>query len=290
MRTLLLLACMSLSAVLSAAELPAWQATEHRDAAHLGQVWDTRAQRWLDADQLVSELAGSERVVVGEKHDNLDHHRLQLWLLQQLDEQRPQAALLMEMLQPEQQAAVNALQHQPLPEADVLQMQLDWQEGWDWSLYGSLVLWGLQEPQRLLAANLGMQQMMRRYQRPPPISARYSSAARATLEQTLLDSHCGKLDPHHLPAMLAIQQGRDEQMARALAEAPAPALLLAGSYHARRDLGMPLHWRPQWSEAPIVVLLREAGQGEFPGPEQADFVWLTPALPEKDYCAGWGAS
>ncbi|WP_353389523.1 ChaN family lipoprotein [Halopseudomonas sabulinigri] len=288
MRTLiLLLAGMSLSVALSAAELPGWQATEHLDAAHLGEVWSTRGQRWIDADQLVAELAGSDRVVVGEKHDNPDHHHLQLWLLQQLQARRPQAALLMEMLQPGQQAAVTALQHRELPASAALPAQLDWQDGWDWSLYGPLVRWGLQVPQQLLAANLSAEQMMHRYRRPPPISSRYSAAARAQLEQTLLDSHCGMLDAQRVPAMLAIQQGRDEQMARALAEAPAPALLLAGGYHARRDLGVPLHWQSQWGTAPAVVLLWEAGAGELPGYAQADYVWLTPALPEQDYCAGW---
>jgi len=289
MKTLsLLLAGLLLSMTLRAAELPAWQTTEQLAAPHLGQAWDTRAQRWLSADQLVAELAGSARVVVGEKHDNADHHRLQLWLLQQLQARRPQAALLMEMLQPGQQVAVDGLQHRDLPAPAALQAQLDWQPGWDWSLYGPLVRWGLQVPERLLAANLGMEQMLHRYKRPPPLSPRYSVAARATLEQTLLDSHCGKLDAKRLPAMLAIQQGRDEQMARVLAEAPTPALLLAGGYHARRDLGMPLHWQPQWGVTPTVVLLWEAGAGELPGRAQADYVWLTPALPEQDYCAGWG--
>ncbi len=289
MRTLLLLfGSLSLSMTLSAGELPAWQATEQLDAPHLGQAWDTQAQRWIGADQLVSELAGRARVVVGEKHDNPDHHRLQLWLLQELQARRPQAALLMEMLQPGQQAAVDTLQQRDLPASARLQTQLDWQDGWDWALYGPLVRWGLQVPRRLLAANLGVEQMMHRYRRPPPISSRYSAASRHVLEQTLLASHCGKLDAERLPAMLAIQQGRDEQMARVLGEASTPALLLAGDYHARRDLGVPVHWQQRWGQSPTVVLLREVGQRELPGLEQADYVWLTPALPEQDYCAGWG--
>tara|TARA_R110000764_G_scaffold8776_2_gene28955 strand:- start:14116 stop:14988 length:873 start_codon:yes stop_codon:yes gene_type:complete len=288
MRTLLLVLLVCASFSLKAEQLPAWRATKGLDAPHLGQVWDTHAQRWLPADQLVTALARSAHVVVGEKHDNPDHHQLQLWLLEQLQERRPQAALIMEMLEPSQQAAVNALQGQPLPDSSLLQEQLNWQLGWDWSLYSPLVSWGLQVPQRLLAGNLGQQQMLHRYRKPPPVSARYSAAARAELEQTLLDSHCGKLGAERMPSMLAIQQGRDEQMARALAEAPTPALLLAGAFHARRDLGMPLHWQQQWGEAPTVVLLLEAGQGQLPGTEQADFVWLTPALPEQDYCAQWG--
>jgi len=282
----LLALCLSASA--GAAELPEWQASEHRNDAHIGQVWDTAAQQWLSADQLVQSLAGSAHVLVGEKHDNPDHHQLQLWLLQQLQLVRPQGALVMEMLQPGQQVFANRLQGQPLPDSPSLQKELAWQDGWEWSFYGPLVRWGLQVPERLLAANLGREQMMLRYRQPPPVSARYSPAARKQLEQTILNSHCGKLDSAQVAPMLAIQQGRDEQMARALAEAPTPALLLAGAYHARKDLGVPLHWQSSWGQAPKVVLLQEAGGAVLPGAQQADFVWLTPALPEQDYCANWG--
>ncbi|MEH6566764.1 MAG: ChaN family lipoprotein [Halopseudomonas sp.] len=290
MKTLLWLLLVGFAAALGAAELPVDRADSPGAALDPGRVWDTRAQHWLDAAHLPGLLARSPYVVIGEKHDNPDHHRLQLWLLQQLQAMRPQGALLMEMLQPGQQAAINALQHKPLPPATRLRQQLDWQPGWDWTLYGPLVHWGLAQPQRLLAADLAPAQLRHRYQRPPPVSTRYPAPALRELKRVLRESHCGKLAAERLPAMLAIQQGRDEQMARLLAEAPTPALLLAGSYHARRDLGAPLHWRSNWGPLPTVVLLQETGQSALPDARQADFVWLTPAAPEQDYCAAWDKS
>ena len=83
--------------------------------------------------------------------------------------------------------------------------------------------------------------------------------------------------------MLGIQQQRDMRMAEALAAAPAPSLLLAGNFHVRRDLGVPVHVE---GEAPVVIMLHEAGK-PMPGPEQADYLWLTPAAPEQDHCAQW---
>lgn len=64
-------------------------------------------------EQLVQRLAGAPRVLVGEKHDNPDHHALQLWLLRALQGQRVQGSLLLEMLQPEQQPLVDKVQGNP---------------------------------------------------------------------------------------------------------------------------------------------------------------------------------
>ena len=72
-------------------------------------------------------------------------------------------------------------------------------------------------------------------------------------------------------------------MAERLLAAPQPALLLAGSYHARKDLGC-LCTSPIWApRASKVVLLAEVGEQVESG--TADYVWYTAAMPEQDYCA-----
>jgi uncharacterized iron-regulated protein len=87
-----------------------------------------------------------------------------------------------------------------------------------------------------------------------------------------------------LPAMLAIQQQRDRRMAHSVIDAPAPALLFAGSYHVRKDIGVPLHMADLGShERPVVLLLAQEGSEVQPG--SADYVWYTAALPDQDYCA-----
>ncbi|MFK3772052.1 ChaN family lipoprotein [Pseudomonas sp. NPDC089406] len=267
----------------SLAPLPAWQASEGRTHAQLGQIIDLATGQVLAPEQLVQRLAGAPRVLVGEKHDNPDHHALQLWLLRALESRRPQGSLLLEMLQPEQQALVDALKA-PLP-AD-LPKALAWQDGWDWSLYGPIVRHALAQPYPLLAANLSPGEVRDAYRHPvsPPGARSNAPAVLDELREQVRGGHCNLLPESQLPAMLAVQQLRDRRIAERLLAAPQPALLFAGSYHARKDLGVPLHLADLGAKGQSqVVLLVEVGEEVEPG--MADFVWYTAALPEQDYCA-----
>ncbi|MBV4541537.1 ChaN family lipoprotein [Pseudomonas vlassakiae] len=265
--------------------LPAWQSSEGRDNAELGQIHDLASGQVISPEQLVERLADAPRVLIGEKHDNPDHHALQLWLMRALQLRRAQGSLLLEMLQPEQQAGVDALAGraqlpQDLPKA------LAWDDGWDWQLYGPIVREALQHRVPLLAANLSPTEMRQAYRHPAVMSGTRSNApaVRAALLDQVKQGHCGLLPESQLPAMLAVQQQRDRRIAERLLAAPQPALLLAGSFHARKDLGVPLHLADLGATGESkVVLLAEVG--EQVRSEMADFVWYTAAMPEQDYCA-----
>ena len=66
-----------------------------------------------------------------------------------------------------------------------------------------------------------------------------ADAVREPLLEQIRESHCGMLPDSQMPAMLAVQQQRDRRMAERLLAAPAPAMLFAGAFHVRRDLGVP---------------------------------------------------
>ena len=264
--------------------LPAWQGSEGRTHAELGHIIDLASGQAISPEQLVQRLAGTPRVLVGEKHDNPDHHALQLWLLRALQGQRVQGSLLLEMLQPEQQPLVDKVQGQPLP-AD-LPKALAWQEGWDWQLYGPIVREALQQRVPLLAANLSPGEMRQAYRQPASLSGERSNApaVKAALLEQVRAGHCGMLPESQLPAMLAVQQQRDRRMAERLLSAPQPALLFAGAYHVRKDLGIPLHLADLGASGESkVLLLAEVGEQVEPG--EADYVWYTAATPAQDYCA-----
>ncbi|POG05592.1 iron(III) ABC transporter [Pseudomonas putida] len=265
--------------------LPAWQSSEGRDNVELGQIHDLASGRVISPEQLIEGLAGAPRVLVGEKHDNPDHHALQLWLMRGLQQRRAQGSLLLEMLQPEQQARVDALAGQAQLPQD-LPKALAWEDGWDWQLYGPIVREALQHHVPLLAANLSPSEMRQAYRHPAALSGTRSNApaVRAALLEQVKQGHCGLLPENQLPAMLAVQQQRDRRIAERLMAAPQPALLLAGAYHARKDLGVPLHLADLGAAGESkVVLLAEVGEQVEPG--MADYVWYTAAMPDQDYCA-----
>jgi uncharacterized iron-regulated protein len=251
----------------------------------VGDIRDVHSGQPLTAQELVVRLASSSRLIVGEQHDNRDHHELQHWLLQALGDQRPQGSLLLEMLTPDQQARVDDVRQAPTLPAD-LPGALAWQSGWDWNLYGPIVRFALAQPYPLLAANLDAAEVRAIYANQPVLSGARTNAepVRAELLAQVGESHCGLLPDSQMPAMLAVQQQRDRRMAERLLAAPAPALLLAGAYHARKDVGVPIHALDLGErEAPTVLML--AQQGSEVTAAMADYVWYTPVMEAPDYCA-----
>ncbi|MEL7941171.1 ChaN family lipoprotein [Pseudomonas delhiensis] len=280
-----LAACQSL---LSAPSLPAWQSPEGRDSAELGVIRDLRSGQALTPEQLLERLEAAPRVLVGEQHDNPDHHALELWLVRALAQRREQGSVLLEMLNPNQQQRATAAQADSAagkPPQD-LYAALAWQPGWDWSLYGPLVSWLVKQPAALLAANLDRSEIKRIYGEQPALAGTRSTAedVRRVLLDDIRESHCGLLPESQMPAMLAVQQQRDRRMAERLKAAPAPAVLIAGGFHVRRDLGVPLHLEDLGAgEGTQVLMLAEVGKTVTA--QQADYAWYTPALPPQDHCA-----
>jgi len=294
-QSFLILAMLTLSACQappSLPNIPAWQSPNGREHLDLGMIHDINSGQELTAQQLAERLARASRVLVGEQHDNPDHHALQLWILQVLADRRPQGSLLLEMIKPDQQAAVDKVRAdistQSAFPAD-LPSAIGWQQGWDWALYGPIIRYAIAQPYPLLAANLNTSEVQAIYQRVPdnPSGPAGAKSVRGRLLDQIRASHCGLLPEDQLPAMLAVQQQRDRRMAQSLAAAPVPAVLFAGSYHVRKDVGIPLHMADLGvEESPVVLLLAQVGTRVEPG--SADYVWYTAALPEQDYCAKLG--
>lgn len=264
------------------------QADKPVDGHPAGTLVELASGRVLQAEELLERLAAAPLLLVGEKHDNPDHHAIQLELLQALDARRPQGALLLEMVNDSQQDVVDAvrLELQAGSEPEDLPAALQWNAGWDWQQYGGLVSHALRQPWPLLAGDLPRDAQMAIYRNPPELAGEQASrtGVREQLMAEIHRAHCGKLPESQLGNMLAVQQQRDLNMARQLLAAPAPAMLIAGGYHVRKDLGVPLHLADQDAGRSFVVLmLGEEGQAFSAG--QADYLWVTPATEEKDYCA-----
>ncbi|WP_313085688.1 ChaN family lipoprotein [Pseudomonas sp.] len=252
-----------------------------------GRIVDLRNGRTLSAGQLVDSLSRADRVLVGERHDNPVHHQVQRWLLEALAQRRKPGSLLLEMLNPDQQRRVSGVQASAVRGTwpDELPGALAWQPGWPWSLYGPLVRYALAQPYPLRAANLDRAEISAIYRQVPSVTgAAAEPAVQAAIREQIRVSHCNMLPEAEVPAMLAVQQQRDRRMADRMDAAPKPAVLFAGAFHVRRDLGVPLHLAAAGAATRVLML---AEQGEVVTAAQADYAWFTSAPRREEGCAAF---
>lgn len=276
--SLIALASLGLSACSQTSHTP--PVASQAAIAH-AQIMDLHRGETLTASQLLVRLACAERLIVGEKHDNAQHHQIELWLMQNLPRQRPQGSVLLEMLTANQQPDVNevkdGLKAEPLVQNSRIQERLHWQKGWPWEMYGGIVTEALRAPYPLLNANINRDEIMRLYKAPrfPQGKNSTAPAVQAALKETIIAMHGGNIDDQQLTSMLAIQQQRDRYMAQQLLTATPPALLIAGGYHASKSIGVPLHMNDLSPlSQPVVLMLAEKGMKITAA--QADYVWLVP--------------
>ncbi|MEG1115710.1 MAG: ChaN family lipoprotein, partial [Janthinobacterium sp.] len=243
---LALSACGSVAPATGTAAATMAASASAQDVRQLGEIVDLRSGQRVTAEQLLVQLAGAPRVIIGEQHDQLSHHQIEQWLLQQLQGQRPQGSVLLEMLNPDQQAKVDKvkpwLQTDPVVRPEHVAELLAWQPSWKWAQYGDLVMTVMRAPYPVWSANLDRSEIKQLFVDKPAVQGKHSNLANdgkvhAKLKDIIRVMHDNQIDEPRLDAMLSVQQQRDRRMAERLLAAPAPAVLIAGAYHAYKDLG-----------------------------------------------------
>ncbi|MFQ5521385.1 MAG: ChaN family lipoprotein, partial [Candidatus Methylomirabilia bacterium] len=115
----------------------AWQTRLGRDHALTGRIWDVSAASFVDGRTLVSRLARGRFVLLGEKHDNPDHHVLQARLLRALIAVGRRPAVGFEMFNTDDAPAIATHLASAPTDAAGLGEAVGWDErGWpDWATY-----------------------------------------------------------------------------------------------------------------------------------------------------------
>ncbi|WP_231617110.1 ChaN family lipoprotein [Erwinia sorbitola] len=274
---------LSLASLLTACQQKATvpQAALSRAVLETSQIKSLTQSQTLTPQALVERLSSAGMVIVGENHREAAHHEIEQWLMTRLAEKRPQGSVLLEMISSDQQAAVDSLRQglkaSPYIREQRIQELLNWNSGWPWPLYRGVVLTALYARYPLLAANLSRAEVSALYQTPqfPPGERSSAPPVIRALSAAIVAMHGGKMERSQLKSMLSIQQNRDRMMAQQLLNAPKPALLIAGSFHAAKNLGVPLHMADLNGPAPVVVIL--AASGTEVQAEEGDYVWYLPA-------------
>jgi uncharacterized iron-regulated protein len=256
----------------------------------------------VDQDELVERLRAADDVLLGEKHDNADHHQLQALLIESLAKSGARPTVAFEMLSEDDRAALDAWATQQPRDVDQLGELLDWKaNGWPaWKLYRPVfavaVARGLPiEPANLSRAELAQlrqsgiagvpEDLKRKLALDPPLAG----AARESLASEIRDGHCGMADDAMVEAMIDVQRMRDATLADALLRSAGPAVLIAGAGHVRKDGAVPLYVSRREPKRRVVsVAFLEVGHRspeEFAELGRAfDFLWFTPRANDLDPC------
>ena len=84
--------------LVSACQSPAPLAPLHRDHPLTNKILEVSSTKFVSYDKLISNASASRYVLLGEKHDNPDHHTYQARILKSLIEAELRPAVAMEML------------------------------------------------------------------------------------------------------------------------------------------------------------------------------------------------
>jgi uncharacterized iron-regulated protein len=285
-----------------------WKPMLLSDHPLVGTIWDPMARRSATREALHAALRAARYRLLGEAHDNPDHHAFQLDCLVALGEVGLRPAVAFEQIDREHDSALQRLVASGGATAEAVAEATGFdRKNWRWEFYRPLVEAALRYRMPIRAANLsraaagrvvnaGLDALGEGRASALRIDAVWSEERERVLRAIIADAHCGALPDSIVPGMVLAQRARDATLAEALLDpGPDGAVLIAGDGHVRRDLGVPLYLRqarPGDSIVSVGLLEVESGKpdpqqylaGSAGGKLQYDFVWFTPRWDRPDPC------
>lgn len=295
-----------------------WKSTQNVDHPDVGRVWSNSGQTALTWEQFLEKLNSSQTILLGETHDNPDHHDMQAAILVALSATGRRPVVVFEMIDPYRDKDLKKFASKPGADPDELRKLLAWDaSGWpEWSIYrpvfvaavtNELPIRGAQIPhdKAKQVAGRGVKavaavapKLVKEHGLAHPLEPEL----RAGLEDELFESHCKIMPRHHLGGMLFIQRVRDALMASRLEKANKKskegAVLIAGAGHVRNDWAVPRYLKRRGHHSTSVAFVEvDVGVDSETGGDTPmltavelsalpyDYVVLTPSPARGDMCA-----
>lgn len=242
----------------------------------------------IEADVL-DTVPRADVVVLGEVHDNAEHHINQARAMFSLTPR----AVVWEQLSAEAATRVP----DDLGDSAAVARLLGWADsGWpDFSMYYPIFVaardaqhYGAEVP-RVLARRSVTEGALAVMPGGPGLARVLPDAEQAAREAEQMAAHCNAMPADLLPGMVQAQRLRDAYLARAvlraLEEVGPPVAVITGSGHARKDWGLPA----VLAQAAPGVSVLSVGQMEGAAPADAPFdLWVvTEPVERDDPCAAF---
>ena len=257
----------------------------------VGSVFRGATREQVSREVLFSALGATRYVVLGETHDNRDHHELQAQLLQRFLAAQDGAAVAFEMLDEDDTSALTA------QSTDELAQRVEWaKSGWPAiDFYKPVFDVAFGAHARIVAAHPSAEHVRASMQGVDEAEARdlridtpLPEAQIQAQYEEIRDSHCGHANDHMLTAMQRAQVYKDAFMARAVSRTNVPTALIAGRGHARNDRAVPYFLkRLQAGNTLSIAFIEVADDRLDASPYDTtafDYVIFTPRASNEDPC------
>ncbi len=229
----------------------------------------------------IDPLLPADVLLIGEQHDAREHQQIGQQVIALLAQRGVLAAVALEMAD----AGVSTATLHPSSTEQQAKSALKWNDkGWPWEAYGPAVMTAVRAGVPVVGSNLPRAQMAASMA-DGKLDGQLPGPALKAQQQAIRLGHCNMLPESQITPMTRIQIAKDISMANTLGQMLLPGkvvVLLSGSGHADKNLGVPQHLKADIQSK--ALRLHAGSVAEAEKAEVFDAVWLTPALPEKDYC------
>ncbi|TFG93704.1 MAG: hypothetical protein E4H11_08020 [Myxococcales bacterium] len=181
---------------------PPWRSPLATDHPLVGALVDTSTGETVAPEAMFERISSATFVLLGEKHDNPDHHRLQAWIVERLAAGGRSPVLVFEMLDSSQQQALARHLRERPRDAEGLGAVVAFEAGWGaWDAYRPIAEAALAAGLPLVAGNLSVAELRRASAPSGPdrddalrsslgMDLPYPEAARNELARRIDEGHC----------------------------------------------------------------------------------------------------
>lgn len=287
-----------------------------RDHPLVGEFVDANTGERLSPERVIARAREARYLILGERHDNPDHHDFQAWVTEQVVKQGRRPAIVYEMFEADDQGAIDAFVATDPADAEELGAAVKWEDsGWPaWEHYRPMADIAVSHDLPILAGNV-TQDTIRDIARQgldslPADRLKFLELLEpdapeivAAMRRDVIEGHCNLMPDESIGPMVAVQRARDANMAATMiqgveTEGTDQAILIAGNGHARTDRGVPLRLRNMDIPAEEILVIAplevidgmtavadyvHAWDGEAHN-APFDILWFTPRMDTGDPC------
>ncbi|MES2830483.1 MAG: ChaN family lipoprotein [Pseudomonadota bacterium] len=267
----------------------------------------------------MERVSQSDVTLLGESHDNRQHHLVQNAILQAVAKTRNTPVVVMEqydLTQQEQLDAIARSNRDPVERSNAFEALMN--DGWDRAGYRPLLDTAVHHGLPIVAANIS-RQSLREVSREGfdalgiqeverlGLLAHWTDAQQTVLEREIMHGHCNALPTTAVGGLSKAQRVRDAIMADKILAAVSkrnvhPAVAILGRGHVRADLGVPWYLKNRApGKSVLVISLEEESDSASPAQSSAaigvastglfDYVInVKREIPAPDYCAAFKTS